>query len=79
MCQQVLRMQLPGHGVWREGGREGVGREGEKARKYNKKGSRVTFLGNLVSLLLARLWLYRELYCRTPVAKERKGKRETKR
>ena len=60
-------------------GRE-LGRKEKKLAKENKKGSCVIFLGNLVRLVVARLWLYRMLHHRTLVANMRKeGVRKTKR
>ena len=52
-------------------GRE-LDRKEKNLTKGNKKGSWLIFLGNLVRLLMARLWLYREPHHRTLVAKERK-------
>ena len=74
-------MQLPKHNMWICGspGRE-LDRKEKNLVKENKMGSWVMFLRNLVCLLLARLWLYKEPHHRTLVAKERKeGAKRNKR
>ena len=64
-------MQLPGHNVCIFGspGRE-LDRKEKNQEKENKKPSLLMFLGNLVLLLMARLWEYREPRHRTLVTKE---------
>ena len=73
-------MQLLGHSVWIDGsqGRELYIKE-KKLAKENKKGSWVILLGNVVHLLVARLWLYMEHRHKTLVGRERKeGAKENK-